>query len=176
MGYLHQEAKAHLRSRLPCNQCRSLLNQPFPTKLSFLTRQREETIHRSQLLLFTLIHSCFCSPEVRPWFSCHFLAQGVSIFAFHRPATGSRVTWWDQGTWYLGVSPHRLTFLPSFKVSRGLVALYGSRRPHFPGLPGMREGTPGCRTFGAKIGKVPSKQGQVARPTTYHRGPQKTFI
>lgn len=151
--------------------------QPFPTKLSLLTREKKPHIGLSCFSLSeTLIRSCCCSPEVRPWFSCYFLAQGVFIFSFHRPATGPEVTWWNLGIWYLGVSPHRLSFLPSFQVSRGLVALHGRRVTHFHGLPGMGEGILGRRTFRAKIGKVPSKQGHVAQPTTYHRGPQKTFI
>lgn len=131
---------------------------------AFLSHQAEGRNHRSQLLLSseTLIHSRFCSSEVTPWFGCHFLVQGVFIFAFHGPATWSEVTRWDPGTWYFGVSPHRLSLLPSFKVSRGPVALHGSLVTHLPGLPGMGEGIQGCRAFSAKFGTVPTKQGQVA--------------
>lgn len=145
---------------------------------AFLSHQAEGRNHRSQLLLSseTLMHSRFCSLEVRPWFSCHFLAQGLFIFAFHGPATWSEVTRRDPGTWYFGVSPHRLSLLPSFKVSRGPVALHGSLVTHLPGLPGMGEGIQGRRAFSAKFGIVPTKQGQVAYPTTYHRSLQKTFL
>lgn len=113
------------------------------------------------------IHSGYCSCEAKPWVSCHFLAHGAFIFAFHRPATGPEETRPGgvgayPATWDLGPSAHRLSFLLSFKA-RGLDALPRSRVTDCLGLPGMGAGVgiTGCRASSAKIRKAPENRDRL---------------
>lgn len=156
----------------------SLLHQP-PMEAPLLTRQKEETTGLSDFLLVRIL-STVVSAHLRPGPGLLVTSwHKVSIFAFHGPASGSAVTWWDIGNWGLRVSPHWLSLLPSFGARRGLVALHRSRGTACPGLPGMWGGERGDYVFPMlkreMPGKVPGKQGQIGHPTNC-RGLQKTVI